>query len=1133
MQPRADLAGGGQQPTDHPRPVAERRLTTILFADLVGFTPLSESRDAEQVRELLSRYFAVARTVVARYGGTVEKFIGDAVMAVWGVPVAHEDDAERAVRAGLDLADAVSALGDEVGADGLSMRVGLVTGEVAVTLGATGEGMVAGDPVNTAARIQTAAAPGEVWVDDTTRALTSAAVVYADAGSHALKGKSEPVTLFIAQQVVATVGGAQRVDGLEAPFVGRDREMRLVKELFHATLEEDRPRLVAVYGQPGIGKSRLGWEFFKYIDGISVTVRWHRGRCLSYGDGVAFWALAEIVRSRFDILEGDEAVVVVEKLDAGLQTWVADPDERSWLRPRLGALLGVAEQVGGDAAPSSDELLASWQLFFERLSHSGEAVGVALLIEDVQWADDGLLDFIELLVERSQAPIFILALARSELAERRPTWASGRRATAIHLEPLPPAKMSELVEGLVDGLSAETNALLVERAEGVPLFAVETIRALIDRDQVVPREGRYVVAESHSLDLDSVGAPTSLQTLLAARLDALPPVERTAMQNASVLGLSFTRAGLLALSHGTAEADIDAALAALVRKELLSLDTDPRSPERGQYRFVQAMVRGVAYETLSRRDRKARHLLAAEHLAHEPDADAYAGVLAHHYLDARAAMPDDPDGESLTAQAVALLERAAVRARSLGSPSQAVRHYVTALPFAADDVTTGELAVGAASASLAAGRSAEALELAEQAASAFERAGRRVQWAHATSVVGECINNSGNVGDMPERLIAVYESLEENAETRRVMAKLAQQIGRAFFAGRADGASGAIWADRATVLADAEEDPLLLAESISGYAAILMTTRRPTMGLGMLRVALEVARDNDLPRAQLIPLNNLASFLAGRDLAKARGYAEEGLALAQRLGDGDTGGYLAATRAFIYWLGGQWDELTDDVQLSGMTADHFLSAVFGVYRGLALHARGEPVPAPEVDYAHITSTQMRSAALTGLSLHLLSTGDDRGGLKAALEALDTYFDFGGFDDDFPTYWCALLDAAMQVQDLEVADRWLRRVADAPRGQLSGVLRALVPYFRARMGILTNVDAALVDADFDSAAGALRAFGTPYWHGRCLLDQAEWRSNQGRVADATPLLDAAEGIFTSLRAAPFIERVRRARALAVR
>jgi class 3 adenylate cyclase len=311
-----------------------------LFADLVGFTPLSESRDSEDVRDLLSRYFAVARTVVSRFGGTVEKFIGDAVMAVWGVPTAQEDDAERAVRAGLDLVDAVTALGDEIGISELAMRVGVVTGEVAVTLGATGEGMVAGDAVNTAARIQSAAAPNEVWVDDTTRRLTAAGIAYTDAGTHELKGKSEPVVLYTARQVVGSVGGAQRVDGLEAPFIGRDREMRLVKELFHATVEEGRPRLVAVSGLPGVGKSRLGWEFFKYVDGVASMMRWHRGRCLSYGEGIAFRALAEMVQSRLGVLDGDEPATVATKLDAGLRRWVTDAEERRWLTPRMAVLLG-------------------------------------------------------------------------------------------------------------------------------------------------------------------------------------------------------------------------------------------------------------------------------------------------------------------------------------------------------------------------------------------------------------------------------------------------------------------------------------------------------------------------------------------------------------------------------------------------------------------------------------------------------------------------------------------------------------------------------------------------------------------------------------------------------------------------
>jgi class 3 adenylate cyclase len=261
---------------------------SLLFCDLVGFTPLSESRDPEAVRELLSEYFAVARMVIGRYGGVVEKFIGDAVMAVWGTPVVAEGDTERAVRAGLDVVAGVTELGERAGVAGLAARGGVVTGEVAVTLGAVGEGMVAGDAVNTAARVQAVAAPGQVLVDARTRRLAEAAVGFEAAGEHALKGKAGPVRLWRATWVLAGVGGSQRVDGLEAPLTGRDAELRTVKELFHAAAERRVPRLVLVTGPAGVGKSRLGLEFRKYIDGLAETVWWHRGRCLSYGDGVAF-----------------------------------------------------------------------------------------------------------------------------------------------------------------------------------------------------------------------------------------------------------------------------------------------------------------------------------------------------------------------------------------------------------------------------------------------------------------------------------------------------------------------------------------------------------------------------------------------------------------------------------------------------------------------------------------------------------------------------------------------------------------------------------------------------------------------------------------------------------------------------
>ncbi|HET9416897.1 MAG TPA: adenylate/guanylate cyclase domain-containing protein, partial [Candidatus Limnocylindria bacterium] len=300
----SELAGGIAAPA-RTAPTAERRVVSVLFADLVGFTTLSETRDAEQVRDLLSRYFETAREVIGAYGGTVEKFIGDAVMAVWGAPVAFEDDAERAVRSALDLVGSVEAIGKEIGAE-LELRAGVLTGEAAVTLGASNQGMVAGDLVNTASRLQSVAPPGTVLVGEATKLAASNAIAFEPAGERLLKGKAAPVPAFRALRVVAQRGGVGRSEQLEAPFVGRAPELRMLKDFHVATGAEKRPRLVSIIGQGGIGKSRLVWEFLKYIDGVTEVVYWHEGRSPAYGEGISFWALAEMVRSRATITDADD-----------------------------------------------------------------------------------------------------------------------------------------------------------------------------------------------------------------------------------------------------------------------------------------------------------------------------------------------------------------------------------------------------------------------------------------------------------------------------------------------------------------------------------------------------------------------------------------------------------------------------------------------------------------------------------------------------------------------------------------------------------------------------------------------------------------------------------------------------------
>src|SRR5271166_982427 len=732
-------------------PVTERRVCSVLFCDVVGFTPLSESRDPEVVRELLSRYSDVARTVIGRYGGVAEKFAGDAVMAVWGTPVAAEGDTERAVRAGLDLVGRVAELGADADVPGLAARAGVVTGEMAVTLGSVGEGMVAGDAVNTAARVQAAAGPGEVLVDGATQRLAESAIGFADAGEHALKGKTESVGLWRATRVLAGVGGSQRLDGLEAPLIGRDAELRTVRELFHAAAERRVPRMVLVAGPAGVGKSRLGWEFRKYIEGLAEVVWWHRGRCLSYGDGVAYWALAEMARQRLGIAEEDPADLAAGKLAEGLDRFVPDPDERAYIGARLGRLLGVGFAGDGEATLAREELFAGWRLFFERLTAEHPVV---LVVEDAQYADAGLLDFLDYLIAWSRdLPVYVLVFARPELGQARPGFGTGRNRTTLTLDPLDAASMDTLIDALVPGMPPAARAAVTGQAQGIPLFAVETVRSLIDRDIVRPVEGVYRLAD----DVGELVVPDSLHALLAARLDALDPDMRRLVADAAVLGTTFPAEALIAVS-GRDEPAVRAALAELVRREVFTVSADPLSPERGSYGFAQNMLRQVAYDTLSRRDRKARHLTVAAHLraAFPGDGEEVADVIARHYLDALEAVPGDPDTGQIRGQAIGALIRAGERAERTGAPARAAASYAAAADLTpAGPPGAAQAAAAQQSAGMLWERAAEAAHINADWASAIELAGRAREYhfqvgqvrsaARARALAGEALSVWGRL----------------------------------------------------------------------------------------------------------------------------------------------------------------------------------------------------------------------------------------------------------------------------------------------------------------------------------------------------------------------------------------------------
>jgi class 3 adenylate cyclase/tetratricopeptide (TPR) repeat protein len=771
----------------------------VLFIDLVGFTTASETRDAEETRELLTRYFDLARTTIQRYGGSVEKFIGDAVMALWGAPVAQEDDAERAVRAALELLAAVPTLDPS-----LKARAGVLSGEAAVTLGAQGQGMVAGDLVNTASRIQSTAEPGSVLVGETTKRASEAAVAYDDAGRHTLKGKAEPVQLWRALRVVAGARGSLRSTGLEAPFVGRDRELRLVKDLFHASADEGRAQLVLVNGIAGIGKSRLAWEFEKYIDGLARDTFWHRGRCLSYGDGVAYWALAEMVRMRCGIAEDEEPASASEKLRLSLSEYILDAEERAWVEPRLAHLLGLEEGAAG----VQENLFSAWRILFERLAEHSPTV---LVFEDVQWADAGLLDFLEYLLDWSRNhPLFVLALARPEFADKRPTWGAGKRSfSSLYLEPLSSDAMDDLLTGLVPGLPDELRRRILERAEGVPLYAVETVRMLLDRG-LLTREGNVYRPTG---SVETLEVPETLHALVAARLDALAAEERRLVEDRAVLGKTFTKQGLAALT-GTPEAELEPILAGLLRKEILSVQADPRSPERGQYAFLQDIVKRVAYDTLSLRDRKVKHLAAAEFLlATSGEEDEFVEGVAAHYVDALESAPDADDAQQIRERAREMLVRAAERAGSLAAHAEAQRSFERAAELADDPALEADLFERAGMMARVGARGEDANRCFERAIALFEEAGATHPAARVEARLSEVMWDLGRIEDGIARMDRSF-SLLSDEEPDADLAMLAAQVGRfMFFGGQPDLAAQRI--ESALEMAESLVLPEVLAQALT------------------------------------------------------------------------------------------------------------------------------------------------------------------------------------------------------------------------------------------------------------------------------------------------------------------------------
>lgn len=1086
-------------------PVAERRRCSVLFVDLVNFTGYAERRDPEEVRELLTRYFDAAQSIIENYGGTVEKFIGDAVMAVWGAPIANEDDAERAVRAGLEVLEAVRLLGASAGHEGLQARGGIVTGETAVTIGKVAEGMVLGDTVNSASRVQSAAEPNSLLVDRATWSAASGSIAFEEIGALTLKGKEDTVEVWRALRVVGQRRGLGRSEGLEPPFVGRDEELRLLRELLHATSRESRARLVSVTGVPGIGKSRLAWEFLKYVDGLVDDVYWHQGHSSSFGESVAFGALGEMLRMRAGINEVDGADEARAKLHASVVDFVEDEVERRWIEPRLAHLIGLADAPKGER----DELFSAWRTFFERISSRGVTV---MVFEDVQWADSGLVDFIESILEWSRDfPILVVTLSRPELLDLRPDWGSGQRLfVSVHLEPLRDDAMRSLIEGFVTGLPETVLQSVLDRAEGVPLYAVETVRMLVGRGALVP-EGDGFRVEG---DITTVEIAGTLHALVASRLDALSPELRSIVQDASVIGASFLPETLANVS-AAARDQLDVALRDLVRREFFRLDTDPRSPERGQYGFVQGVIGDVARSMLSRRDLSAKHLEIARYYASLEDDDLIETV-ASHFASAYRAAPSGDDSALISESAREWLRRAGERALSLGSPVQALALFEEALAITTEVSARSQLLVAACDAANTAGDYEKALSLILEAIADLETLGDET--AKAFAIVKHCVVLAGlrRHHDAIGIASAAFDRLDDDSDlTLRAHLALVVAGSRSALVGAPD---TLLWAERSLDFAEQLDDPILFARALRNRGNALYGLGRQREAVMAMQGSESVAAVAGSLRDQINAMVALSLFAAIDDPRDSLEASLVALELSRKAGlyASETVNLMNSTE-FAIWLG-DW---SDALQM----IDDFVSR-------------------EKQDFVEIIESSTRVlAALRGVGVEDDATVDVDGDVSEAVafETTELYLDSmihyarGDFTRAHEAATRSLeldpsgLNASVAIACKVRAALWLRD----RKGLVDGLSAAqrLRGRWMSAVGLEASAALAALDGDPGAAKERFELALDAFTKLQCTLDIAMCELGEVYLlGEAAPWAHVEEALrlFTDIGARPFATRLRELR-----
>jgi class 3 adenylate cyclase/tetratricopeptide (TPR) repeat protein len=1054
-------------------PIEERKIVTVVFCDLVGSTARAEQLDPEDVRAELSSYHARVRSELERHGGTVEKFIGDAVVAVFGAPLVHEDDPERAVRSALAIRD--WALEEEA----VDVRLAVNTGEALVSVDARAdEGLVAGDVINTAARLQAAAPINGILVGEKTYRATDGRIEYREQRPVTAKGKQDPIAVWEAVSARSLFG----VDVDLAPstrLIGRKRELDLLVDALGRARAAHEPQLVTIVGVPGMGKSRLVQELSARIEADPELIRWRQGRSLPYGEGVSYWALGEMVKAEAGILESDAAPVAESKLRETLARICSEGEVES-LRTMLHPLVGIADDAsGGDRRV---EAFAAWRRFVEGLAAERATV---LVFEDLHWADDGLLDFVDSLVDwATDVPLLVVATARPELLARRPHWGGGKtNAATLSLSPLSEGDTAELVHAILERsvLPADVQSAVLARAGGNPLYAEEFARMVVERGDL--HEGR-------ELDL-----PDSVQGLISARLDSLPRAEKELLQDAAVVGKVFWPSALTADRDAAA---LDDAIRGLERKEFVRRERRSSVEGELQYAFRHVLVRDVAYGQIPRVTRSERHEQVAEWIERHVRGDDAAELLAHHYSNAleygRAA---GRDVSEVIRRAGVALRDAGRRAVALNSFVNAARYFEAAVELTPeDDPDWPRLVLEQAEATVYVDLSSD-----RRLRSAREvlLAGDVHDAARAEVVLGEYRWLRGDESGAKEHFM-VAAGLSERMTDGNAKLRVLANLGR--FAMLGDENERAVALGRpALALAEKLGRDEMRAHVLNniGVARFALGERD---GLDDLEASLEIARRLGGPE-HVRACGNLASVLACEgQLQRSAELHQEGLQISQDIGYEEPTRWLSTEIANDHMLAGNWEEarqIVDELIPGFEEAPFWIEPQTRVCRARMLIAEGA-VEAAVVDADRAVAFVQGTSAFQGLCNPLA--------LRARLHAeLGETKDAARVTADLLDVWKETRSAYVESW---VLDLWFAGWSAGEEARVTtavGESPVVVPWL--------DVVSAFIERDFDKAAAQLESMAAVSAAALARLWAGEWLVEQGRHGDAAVQLERALPFWRSV------------------